>query len=104
MFNKGCYFFIRFNLRVTETIAQIDGVPPSAAQLSDVKTAVETSDRACLFSEPGANEKLIKAVAPDPAITFPVLDPLNAGQAPGPDYYAVLIQNMANAIQSCTSN
>jgi len=95
------YFFTRFNLPVSGSIAQVDGVAPSAARLREVQDLALSSDQTCLFTEPGANEKLIRAVIPDQNSSIPTLNPINANVAIGPGFYETLIRNMAAAIMSC---
>jgi len=99
--NAYRYFFIRFNLRAVGSISGVDGLAPSAAQLREVQTALATSDTACLFTEPGANAKLIKTVAPNAPAILPQLDALNAHHPLGPAYYGILLQNMADTIRTC---
>lgn len=97
------YFFVRYNLRLSRSLVPVDGTPPGAAHLAEIKSLLAGSDRVCVFSEPGANDKLIATVLPDQNHPVTHLDPLGSTLTPGPALYIDLITNLAAMIAICDS-
>ena len=95
------YFMTRFDLQFAGSLAPSDAAPPSAARIAEIRDLLAANPTACVFGEPGANPKLIKAVLPDPDTVITELGPLNAGQPPGPGFYEALIRRLANTIAAC---
>lgn len=97
------YLLTRFDLQFAGSLAPSDAAPPSAARIAEIRDLLAANPTACVFGEPGANPKLIKAVLPDPDTVVTDLGPLNAGQPPGPMYYEALIGRLANTIAACAN-
>lgn len=95
------YFLTRFDLQFAGSLAPSDAVPPSAARIAEIRNLLAANPTACVFTEPGANLKLIEAVQPDPGAPVTSLGPLDAGQPPGPGYYEALIRRLADTIAAC---
>ncbi len=96
------YFFIRFDLQISGSLAATDAAAPSAARLSELRDRLAGERRPCLFTEPGANEKLIASVlSSDTDAVIRHLDGLGTTLTPGPALYEALIRDMAAAILSC---
>ncbi len=94
------YFFHRFGLPVAGSIAGTDAAAPGAAHIAEIRDLLAANPDACVFTEPGANNRLIRAVLPG-AGTPPTLDPLGTSLPPGPDLYEALIRQMVDAVANC---
>lgn len=98
------YFFTRFDLQMSGSLSATDAAAPSAARLRELRDTLTASTRPCLFTEPGANDRLIRSVLPsDSDALIRHLDALGTTLTPGPDLYEAVIRDMANAILSCRS-
>ena len=95
------YFMSRFGLQFAGSLAPSDAVPPSAARIAEIRDFLAANPAACVFTEPGANLRLIQAVLPDPGAPVASLGPLDAGQPPGPGYYEALIRRLADTFAAC---
>ena len=96
------YFFIRFDLDISGSLADTEAAAPSAARIREIRDMLATQTRPCLFREPGANDNLIASVLPsghDAVISH--LDGLGSTLTPGPTLYETLIEDMAKAIRAC---
>lgn len=98
------YFLIRFDLNVSGALADSEATTPSAARLAEIRDVLSHAGQYCVFSEPGANPEIIRAVLPDPGHKIARLDPLGAGIAPGPGLYEAMMRQMAETIAGCAGD
>lgn len=95
------YFRHRFELENGETIADVEGVAPGAAHLSELRDGLTGAKAACVFGEVGVADKLLDVVDPDGVAGRGMLDPLGATQEVGPGLYEAVLRDMAGAILDC---
>lgn len=95
------YFEARFGLRTVGAISLGDASAPSAARISAIHDLVAAEGVVCVFSEPQFNPDLIETVAGGSDVRTAVIDPIGAALEPGPDFYAALLGEVADAMEGC---
>ena len=95
------YFEAKFGLMVVGSISPGDASDPSPARLVELRDAVRDQNVACAYSEPQYNTRVLEAVAEGTDMKIAVLDPLGAKLEEGPDLYAAVLTQMADAIAAC---
>ncbi len=95
------YFDNRFGVRFAGAIAVNPEVPPGPRRLRDLQSALRSENIACVFSEPQFPDGLVVTVAEGTLARTGLLDPLGAEIEPGPDMYAALLNQMADAFVDC---
>lgn len=97
------YFEARFGTKPLGAIAISDASTPSAARLSELRTALSKSGVVCVFAEPQFDPRLVAAVVEGTPARTAVLDPLGVDIPLGPEFYGTLIRGMATAKFDCLS-
>lgn len=93
------YFARAFDLTYLGGVAEGDEAPPGAARLSELKALGEGGGIACVFPEAGHDPALLAALGPVTAGA--PLDPVGAGQDPGPGAYDVILRALAQELMDC---
>ena len=95
------YFEQRFGLPAAGSITVSPDVQPSAKRLSELRAKLMSLSAACVFSEPGLQQKVIASVTEGTRARSGVLDPEGLALEPGPGLYVALIQGLAREMRSC---
>ncbi|MDJ0686070.1 MAG: zinc ABC transporter substrate-binding protein [Alphaproteobacteria bacterium] len=95
------YFDNRFGVRFAGAIAVNPEAPPGAKRLRDLQSALRSESVSCVFSEPQFPDGLVATVTEGASVRTGLLDPLGAEIEPGPDMYATLLNQMADAFVEC---
>lgn len=95
------YFEQRFGLAAAGSITVSPDVQPSAKRLSDLRAKLMSLSAACVFSEPGLQQKVIASVMEGTRARAGVLDPEGLALEPGPDLYFALIRGLAREVRTC---
>ena len=95
------YFENRFDLFALGAISESEAAAPSAARVSEIRTALEASQVGCVFLEAQISSPLLSAIAEEFEIPVRVLDPIGVGLSPGPELYSELLSGMLASFKSC---
>ena len=95
------YFEARFDVPAVGAIVASDAAGPGPARLDALRDAVRDGAVRCVFTEPGAGDRLARTVADGSDARIAEIDPLGARLEPGPDGYARLIEGVADALVDC---
>ena len=95
------YFEARFDVPAAGAIVASDAAGPGPARLDALRDAVRDGAVRCVFTQPGAGERLARTVAGGSDARIAEIDPLGARLEPGPDGYARLIEGVADALVDC---
>ena len=102
VFHDGYHYFEqRFAMEARGALTINPEIAPGAAQIRDIRQAMEQTSASCIFTEPQFDPKLALLVSEGTDARVAVLDPLGFDLAAGPDLYFILIRNMAKAFQTC---
>ena len=97
------YFSERFGMVSSGSLASNEGAAPSAADMRRAQDLIQSGAVSCIFTEPQFSDKSMTAISDGGAVQVVELDPLGARHTPGPDLYAAVITDMANAFETCLS-
>lgn len=95
------YFETRFGLAALGSISLGDGSAPSPARISELQHMIAEKGVDCVMSEPQFNPGLVKTLLEGTSAHTSVIDPLGQGIPAGPDFYAKLIQGVADSFDAC---
>ena len=95
------YFENRFGLSAAGSISIGDASAPSPARIKEVQDKVKEIDVDCVFAEPQFNAGLVKTVLDGTDARSLVIDPLGVALTPGADFYAALMDEVANSFKAC---
>lgn len=95
------YFETRFGLAALGSISLGDGSAPSPARISELQHMIAEKGVDCVMSEPQFNPGLVKTLLEGTSAHTSVIDPLGQGIPAGPDFYAKLIQGVADSFDTC---
>ena len=99
------YFADRFGVTIADTVAAGDAAQPGAGHLSDLRARLQRGEIACIFPDAGTNPRIVETLAEgtNARIGRP-LDPEGRLQEPGPDLYAKVLADIADAIIDCRAS
>lgn len=97
------YFEARFGVETAGSITVNPEVSPGAAQLGEIRHAIETLDARCVFAEPQFEPRLVTSLVAGTAAGTGALDPLGVDIPAGPDQYAAMMRANAEALATCLS-
>jgi len=66
-----------------------------------LRLLIRASGSVCIFAEPQFEPRIISVVAEGLPVRMGVLDPIESGAAPGPDFYAEMMRANAEALLAC---
>jgi len=95
------YFETRFGVPAAGAISVSDAQKPSPARIAELQAMAKEEDISCVFAEPQFDPGIVSAVFGDTGVETGVIDPLGASLTPGPDFYASLLTDMADAMVKC---
>lgn len=95
------YFETRFGLAAMGAISLGDAAAPSPARISELRESIKDKGVDCVFSEPQFNAGLVATLLDGTSAHSGVIDPLGVGIVSGPDFYAKLIQGVADSFDAC---
>jgi zinc transport system substrate-binding protein len=72
----------------------VDGV-------QDLRALIKASGSVCIFAEPQFEPRIISIVAEGLSVRLGVLDPIEGGADPGPDFYAEMMRANAKSLLDC---
>jgi zinc transport system substrate-binding protein len=95
------YLEARYGLTPGGSITVTPEHRPGAQTLRAIREAIIARGAMCVFREPQFEPSLVRTLVEGTPARTGVLDPLGADIPPGPDGYFILMQNLANALQTC---
>lgn len=95
------YFETRFDVPAAGAISVSDAQKPSPARITELQAMAKEEGVTCVFAEPQFDPGVVSAVFENTGVGTGVIDPLGASLTPGPDFYASLLTNMADAMVGC---
>ena len=98
------YFENRFGLSAAGAISLSDASDPSPARIREIQEVIVEQNVSCVFSEPQFSPALVKTVLNGTNAHSGVIDPLGVEIAPGAEFYAALIREVATAFVDCAGN
>ncbi|WGW03458.1 zinc ABC transporter substrate-binding protein [Tropicibacter oceani] len=93
------YYEQAFGLTVIGAISDSEAAAAGPAQLDALRDHLAEQRPACILTEPGANLKLVQAVAPD--LPMVELDPMGSTLPLGSGLYPALLQDIAARLGGC---
>lgn len=97
------YLEARFGVEAAGAITLRPELSPGAAQLGEIRSAIEALDVRCVFAEPQFEPRLVTALVDGTGATVGTLDPLGVAAEAGPDHYAAMMRANATALLDCLS-
>ncbi len=73
----------------------------SANGVQDLRDLIRATGTVCIFAEPQFEPRIIGTVAEGLEVRFGVLDPIEGGVHPGPDFYPEMMRANAAALVEC---
>ncbi len=95
------YFEARYGLTALGSVTLSPEVQPSAKRLSELRAKIASTEAACVFAEPFANERLLATVTEGSAVKVGTLDPEGLMLDPGPELYFTLIRALTKSFAAC---
>ena len=95
------YFEKRFGLAAAGSVTLSPDQQPSAKRLTAVRKKIAELGAVCVFSEPGFQPNLIKAVTEGTKARAGTLDPEGVALTPGPELYFDLMRGLAKSAIDC---
>ena len=74
---------------------------PSPKRLKEIRSKLNETSAACVFSEPQFSDRLVRTVIKGTSAKTALIDPLGSSIEAGPDLYFTLLKNMADTFKSC---
>lgn len=97
------YFAEHYDISIAATIEDGEAANPGAARLSALRSLVETTDIACIFSETINDGAMVNTVLEGTEIPTAELNPTGALMQAGPQLYSNLLTNMAEGVAGCVA-
>lgn len=97
------YFESYFDIHAVAAINLGDGTHPSISQISQLRSLLQDSEAACVFSEPQYSERLVNTIAEGTNVKRGILDPLGVNLPADENLYTALIQSLADELLRCLS-
>ncbi|RYH09497.1 zinc ABC transporter substrate-binding protein [Tropicimonas sp. IMCC6043] len=95
------YFETSVGLPALGAISLGDASGPGAARVGHLRDLVQNEGVTCIAAEPQFNPALVETIAGGAEIRTTVLDPLGANLESGPDFYASLLEGLADGLLAC---
>ena len=95
------YFERRFGAPSAGALSISNARKPSPARLTAIRAHVAENNITCIFAEPQFNAGIVTAVSEGANVKPGVMDPLGSANAPGPDFYGALLDDLAAAFVEC---
>jgi zinc transport system substrate-binding protein len=95
------YFELSFALNAQGAVQLSPERAAGARHLHVLHEQIQQQRIRCLFSEPQFEPTQVRVLAERGEVRLGVLDPLGVELAPGADAWAVLMQNLGNALNEC---
>jgi zinc transport system substrate-binding protein len=77
---------------------------PSPKRLKEIRSKLNATSAACVFSEPQFSDRLVRTVIKGTSAKTALIDPLGSSIENGPDLYFTLLKNMADTFKSCLNS
>ena len=104
-FHDGYSYFVeRYGLNQVGELTVHPEQRPGAASVKALRDTIATQGMACAFAEPQFDPATLHLLAGDTQMKIGTLDAIGANLPPGPDLYPSLLQQNAEAIESCLSS
>ena len=98
------YLASGFGLNILGSITLGDAAAPGAARLSAIRASLEESGAVCIFPEVNHPDAFVSLAAEGSSLRIGApLDPEGVMLDPGPELYANLMRQMAEAIADCVT-
>ncbi len=95
------YFERRFGLTPAAVVSTNPELPVGAGRVRKLLGLIRSHNIRCVFTEPQFNPRLLDVLVESPDIHSAILDPLGTNIEPGPNLYAQLLRDTANALHTC---
>lgn len=95
------YFENRFQVPSFAAISNTEATSPGPKKISEIRELVAKSDIHCLVAEPGYQDGLVQAIAPDQALKVAELDPLGSLLPLDKHLYAKSLEAIAASLEAC---
>ncbi len=97
------YFEQRYGLNSLGAVANDPDHPPGARRLRAMQRVMIERKVRCMFVAPGTRPAIAEMLRRGTVARIAVLDPLGAGNRPGPGAYGLLMRSLAAALTGCLS-
>lgn len=95
------YFERDYGLKAVGSVTLQPGKDISARRLREIRARIAETGARCVFREPQFDDRMVATVTEGTGARSGLLDPLGANLTPGPDQYAQLLRQLADAVQAC---
>lgn len=95
------YFENRFGVPSLGAITNTEAVRPGPRKLQEVREQIKAANVKCLAVEPGFQQGLLDAIAPNGGVNVAVMDPLGATLPLDANLYEATLSDMAHALAAC---
>lgn len=95
------YFFTRYGLENTDSIADSEATAPGVARLRAIQDKVNAAPRGCLLAESGHSTDLLQGLQTGADFANATLDPLGRDLDSGAGFYVSLLSAMGDAVAGC---
>ena len=95
------YFDHQHGLNGVGSITVEPNQSPSITDVQTIRKKLRDKNVICVFREPQFSDRLIETVIEGSSVRVGTLDPIGASLAQTPDFYFLLLQNLANDFAAC---
>jgi len=95
------YFDHQHGLNGVGSITVEPNQPPSITDVQKIRDKLLDKDVICVFREPQFSDRLIETVIEGSSVRVGTLDPIGASLEQTPDFYFLLLLNLANDFAAC---
>ncbi|MEH6524817.1 MAG: zinc ABC transporter substrate-binding protein [Sneathiella sp.] len=98
------YFEHQHGLNGVGSITVEPNQPPSITDVQTIRKKLRDRNVVCVFREPQFSDRLIETVIEGSSVRIGTLDPIGADLEQTPDFYSVLLQNLATNFAACLND
>jgi zinc transport system substrate-binding protein len=95
------YFEHQHGLNGVGSITIEPNQPPSITDIQAIRETLESKKVVCVFREPQFDDRLIETVIEGSNVQIGMLDPIGATLKQTPDFYSMLLRDLATEIAGC---
>lgn len=98
------YFDHQHGLNGVGSITVEPNQPPSITDVQTIRKKLQDRNVICVFREPQFSDRLIETVIEGSNVRIGTLDPIGADLEKTPDFYSLLLHNLATNFATCLNN